>query len=77
MLDLVPDPRALPGDEELGRVLDAWYRRIHSRTPEWIDPADRQTLVELFRDVASTYSPVDGYKAVCTAFFGSADFALY
>ena len=71
------EPNKMPTDQQLDRNLENLYVRAFARP--WVDvPADERALMrELFKGVAKKHSPEDGYRAVCTAVFGSEDFALF
>jgi hypothetical protein len=77
MLSRVGNISASPSAEALTAVLDDWYWRIYSRPAKDVSSADRELLVDLFREVEDDHGPRDGYKAVCSAFFASAEFAIY
>jgi hypothetical protein len=77
MLSTVDEPSAKPSDEQLDGVLDDWTSRILGRPWSDMSDDDKKLLTSLFREVEKKHSPADGYKAVCTTLFASADFALY
>ncbi len=67
----------MPTDAQLDQNLQNLYLRAFARP--WGDvPDDEKKLMRsLFRSVADKRSPAAGYRAVCTAVFGSEDFALF
>lgn len=77
LLAMVDDPDDEPSERELDAVLDDWYTRIYARPLSLVPDEDKRLVRGLFRKVADEHSPADAYKAVCTALFASADFALY
>jgi hypothetical protein len=70
-----------PDDEPSAAGLDAALQKLYARAVSrpWSDvpEAERQVLRELFASVSSKHGPADGWRAVCAAVFGSADYALY
>lgn len=77
MLSAVDDVTDEPSAAELDAVLDDWYTRIYARPLTEVPDEDKAVVRSLFKKVQGEHSVVDGYKAVCTALFASADFALY
>ncbi len=77
MLADVDDVDEAPSDAELDAVLNDWYTRIYARPLSLVPDDEKQLMRGLFKRVSDEHSPADGYKAVCTALFASADFALY
>jgi hypothetical protein len=69
--DDAPDAAAF--DEALARL----YARAVSRPWSDVPEAERQILRDLFASVAGRHGHADGWRAVCSAVFGSADYALY
>jgi hypothetical protein len=67
----------MPSDKQLERNLEQLYLRAYARP--WSEVADdeKQLMRDLFKNIAKKHSPSDGYRAVCTAVFGSEDFALF
>jgi hypothetical protein len=77
MLGGVSDVTDRPDDGQLTAVIDEWFVLLEGRPANAVETADRQILKDLFKTVADQESTLDGYKAVCTAMLGAADFALY
>ncbi len=68
------DARTPPTPAELDDALAALYMRALSRPYDAVPEAERQLMRALFHDANDA---PDGYRAVCAAVFGSADFAVY
>jgi hypothetical protein len=71
------EPDAKPSDAQLEQNIDNFYLRAFARPPEDIDKEDKKLLRDLFKKVQSKGGPADAYRAVCTAVYGSEDFALF
>ena len=71
------DVDAMPSGQQLDKNLATLYARAFARP--WKDVADdeKQLMRDLFKEVAKKHTVADGYRAVCTAVFGSEDFALF
>lgn len=74
---LASNAGGMPSDKELEKSLAALYVRAFARRWESVPDEERALMRELFAKVARKSTPADGYRAVCTAVFGSADFALF
>lgn len=77
MLRAVGDVGASPDADTLDALITDWNRRIYARRSEDVARADRALMVDVFRDVEGDHGPSDGYKAMCSVFFASAEFAVY
>lgn len=71
------DPEEMPSDQQLEQNLENLYVRAFARPWRDVPAEERALLKELFSKVARKGKPADGYRAVCTTVFGSADFALF
>src|SRR5262249_13273221 len=77
LLVVAGEVNKMPSDKQLDTNLANLYVRAFAR-PWQMVPDDEKTLMRgLFHDVAKKHSVADGYRAVCTAVFGSEDFALF
>jgi len=76
-LAMVEDVGVAPDAAQLDEALARLYARAVTRP--WDDvPAEERAIVRaLFHDVSDAHGALDGWRAVCTAVFGSADYALY
>jgi hypothetical protein len=70
-------PEEMPSAAELEENLTVLYLRAFARRYRDVPEEERALMRDLFQSVARKRSPADGYRAVCTAVFGSADFALF
>lgn len=70
-----PNERASSAD--LDKNLESLYLRAFARRWAEVPEEERELLRDLYGKVARQQSPADGYRAVCTAVFASADFALF
>lgn len=77
MLGGVESVSTSPDSDALGALVDEWFRRIYVRRERDVSDEDRALMVDVFRDVEDDFGPADGYKALCTVFFASAEFAVY
>src|SRR4051812_34198285 len=66
-----------PTDKQLDKNLEVLYVRAFARPWGDVPEDERKLMRDLFRNVAGKHSVADGYRAVCTAVFGSEDFALF
>ncbi len=66
-----------PAAAELDAALERLYARAVARPWRDVPEAERALLRTLFDTVAGEHGPAHGWRAVCTAVFGSADYALY
>ena len=66
-----------PSDQQLEKNLAALYLRAFARPFGDVPTQERALLKQLFADVARKGGTADGYRPVCTAVCGSADFALF
>jgi hypothetical protein len=73
-LSAVDEVDAKPKSAELDDVLKRLYARALTRPWDDVPEEERSILRELFADAGGGAL---GYKAVCTAIFGGADYALY
>jgi hypothetical protein len=71
------DIEKMPSDKELEKNLENLYLRAFARRWKDVDDEEKDLMRGLFKSVARKGKPADGYRAVCTAVFGSADFALF
>jgi hypothetical protein len=77
LLDMLDDTAKAPSDAALESVLSAWYARMFARSYDDVTPSEKTLMKSLYRNVEKAHGVADGYKAVCTALLGSADFALF
>ncbi|HEY4220772.1 MAG TPA: DUF1585 domain-containing protein, partial [Myxococcota bacterium] len=66
-----------PSKEQLDKNIETLYARAYARPWDEVGDDERQLMRDLFTTVAKKSSPQDGYRAICTAVFGSEDFALF
>ncbi len=71
------EPDAKPSDKDLEKNIDTLYLRAFARPASDVSEDDRKLLRSLFKKVQGKGNTADGYRAVCTAVFGSEDFALF
>jgi hypothetical protein len=76
-LSAVDDIAAAPADDELDEALGRLYARAVARPWSDVPDAERVIVRDLFADVQKKHGTADAWRAVCTAVFGSADYALY
>jgi hypothetical protein len=77
LLTEMDDIKSMPSEQTLDVVLSDWYARIFGRTWDQVPDDEKSMMRGLFFKIAKKKSVADGYKAVCTALFGSEDFALF
>ena len=76
-LSAVEDVAAAPDDADVDEALSRLYLRAVARPWAEVPEEEKQLMRALFADVAGEQGATQGWRAVCAAVFGSADYALY
>jgi hypothetical protein len=76
-LTMIDDVRAMPTPAQIDDAISALTRVAVARPAAAIAPERRAVLRSLYDSVAGKSGSIAGYTAVCTAVYGSADYALY
>jgi hypothetical protein len=74
---MVDDVRVVPTSAQIDDAISAITRVAVARPASALPPQRRAVLHGLYDTVAGKSGSIAGYTAVCTAVYGSADYALY
>jgi hypothetical protein len=76
-LNMLDATTTKPTDKQLDQAIGTLFLRAVGRPWEKVAADDRQLMKGLFQSVSSKHGVEHGWRAVCTAMFGSEDYALY
>ena len=76
-LSVVDDVEAAASPADVDAALERLYLRAVARPWALVPQAERQLMRDLLAQVQGKEGQAQAWKAVCTAVFGSADYALY
>ena len=73
----IDDVNKMPSDKQIEEAVARLYARAVTRPWSEVSADEKKLMLDLFRTVSRRESPTDGWRAVCTAVFGSEDYALF
>ncbi|MDP2342051.1 MAG: DUF1549 domain-containing protein [Deltaproteobacteria bacterium] len=76
-LSMLEDVDKVAAAKDVDRALERLYLRAVARPWSEVPDDEKKLMRGLYDDVAGKHGSAQGWRAVCTAVFGSADYALY